>query len=112
MRILNLVLTKKWFDMIASGKKKEEYRDINSYYDARLALLNTLSRVIISSIEEHGPDFYFKKFDVVRFRHGYQKNARVVTLECLGVKTGTGKPEWGAEPNRSYYIISLGKILS
>jgi hypothetical protein len=26
MRILHLTLKKKWFDMIASGEKREEYR--------------------------------------------------------------------------------------
>lgn len=28
MEVLNLTLHRKWFDMIASGEKKEEYRDI------------------------------------------------------------------------------------
>ena len=27
-RILRLVVKKKWFDMIASGDKKEEYREL------------------------------------------------------------------------------------
>lgn len=31
-----LTIKKKWFDMILSGVKKEEYREIKPYYDSRL----------------------------------------------------------------------------
>ena len=30
-KTLHLVLKRKWWDMIASGEKKEEYRDANHY---------------------------------------------------------------------------------
>lgn len=36
MKPLTLQLMKQWFDMIKSGVKKEEYREINAYYIARL----------------------------------------------------------------------------
>ena len=31
--MLILPIKKKWFDMIASGEKKEEYREIKPYYN-------------------------------------------------------------------------------
>lgn len=34
--MLVLPIKKKWFDMILSGEKKEEYREIKPYYDSRL----------------------------------------------------------------------------
>lgn len=34
--ILHLTLTKKWFDMILSGEKKEEYREIKGFWSKRL----------------------------------------------------------------------------
>ena len=34
--MLILPIKKKWFDMILSGEKKEEYREIKPYYDSRL----------------------------------------------------------------------------
>lgn len=34
--MLTLTIKKKWFDLILSGKKKEEYREIKKYYDNRL----------------------------------------------------------------------------
>lgn len=30
-----LPIKKKWYDMIVSGEKKEEYREIKPYYDSR-----------------------------------------------------------------------------
>lgn len=33
--MLTLPIKKKWFDMIVSGEKKEEYREIKPYYDSR-----------------------------------------------------------------------------
>lgn len=33
--ILVLPVKKKWFDMICSGQKKEEYREIKPYYRSR-----------------------------------------------------------------------------
>ena len=35
-KVLNLVVAKKWFDMIASGEKNEEYRVIKAYWINRL----------------------------------------------------------------------------
>lgn len=34
--MLILPIKKKWFDMILSGEKKEEYREIKPYYESRL----------------------------------------------------------------------------
>lgn len=36
MKVLHLTLKKKWFDMIASGEKTEEYRDISEFWIKRL----------------------------------------------------------------------------
>lgn len=33
--MLTLPIRKKWFDMILSGEKKEEYREIKEYYETR-----------------------------------------------------------------------------
>lgn len=36
-RVLYLSVKKKWFDMIVSGEKTEEYRETSVYWSARLA---------------------------------------------------------------------------
>lgn len=35
-KVLNLVVANKWYDMIASGEKNEEYRTIKAYWINRL----------------------------------------------------------------------------
>jgi len=89
MKTLRLVLMKKWFDLIASGKKSEEYRDISPYWTSRL----------------HG-----KVFDAVEFRNGYGAKSPSVTREFKSCTIGMGYEALGA-PGRVVYIISLGKII-
>lgn len=98
MRLLSLTLKKQWFDLIASGEKKEEYREIKPYW--------------ISRFQAWGNVFdECRDFNTVEFRNGYSKDAPTMRLECEGISTGRGKTEWGA-PSQEVYIIKLGKILS
>ncbi|MDC7994442.1 ASCH domain-containing protein [Altibacter sp. HG106] len=98
--ILNLTLKKKWFDLIKSGVKKEEYREVKDYWQNRLEKPRTAPFVI-----------RFKDFDCIRFRNGYAKDAPTFDIELKGIEYGTGNPEWGAEKGKTYYVLSLGKIL-
>jgi hypothetical protein len=95
MTILHLKLKKKWFDMIASGEKKEEYRTLNNYWAVRLI----------------GNGCRYKDFDVIEFQNGYAKNSPKITVECLGITDGYGKEKWGAEIGVIYHVILLGKVL-
>ena len=40
-KVLTLTIDKQWFDMVVSGKKKEEYRIIKGYWAKRLLLLRS-----------------------------------------------------------------------
>lgn len=90
--MLTLSIKKKWFDMIKSGEKKEEYREIKPYYDSRFKLYEP----------------FLSYFDDVVFRNGYRKDSPKIKCWCY-ISKGTGKPEWGAEPDKEYYVL---KILS
>lgn len=92
--MLILPIKKKWFDMIKSGEKKEEYREIKPYYDSRF--FNIYKR-------KNTTYFY------VIFRNGYSKNSPSIKCYVSLFKDLMGKPEWGAEPNKLYYVL---KILS
>lgn len=87
---LHLTLKKKWFDMIASGIKREEYREMKPYWDKRLML---------------------KTYDVIQFRNGYSKNAPTITVELHNISIGLGIVGWGAPENKLVYILKLGEIL-
>ncbi len=94
-KILHLTLKKKWFDMIDSGEKKEEYREINQYWEDRL-----------------GEDANGKFHDVVEFRNGYQKEARRMRFIIEDITNDYGKIEWGADPDKVYFVIKLGERIS
>jgi hypothetical protein len=99
MKVLNLTLKKKWFDMIKSGEKKEEYREVKEYWNNRLLSLDW---------SEEGA---YKKFDVIRFTNGYSKAAPYFYIASKGVGIGYGKTKWGAD-GTAQYIFKLGKIIS
>lgn len=88
---LHLTIKKQWFDMILSGVKTEEYREIKPYYNLRLI---------------------GKGYDTVVFRNGYARDAPSLTIELKAIRFGTGNPEWGAVPNRKYFVLYLGKIIN
>ena len=95
--MLTLPIKKKWFDMIKSGEKKEEYREIKPYYDSRFFRLIAKDNSIKA-----------ETVTKVKFRNGYSKNSPSVVCN-VEITTGYGKAEWGAEPGKKYFIL---KILS
>lgn len=116
MKVLHLTLKKKWFDMIASGEKKEEYREVKPYWISRLVQVfgaahscddfNFMHLGFKVSMEE--PVY----FDKVVFRNGYSKNCPTMEVEITNITIDVGKEEWGAEYAKPYFIIKLGKIIS
>lgn len=105
LRVLHLTLKRKYFDQIASGEKKEEYREIKMYWATRLTtgFPNTYGIDLIN------PDF--KEFDYIHFSDGYNRTSRKINVEWKGCKIKEGKPEWGAELGKKYYTIQLGEII-
>lgn len=102
--MLTLPIKKKWFDMILSGEKKEEYREIKPYWTKRFE--NNLNEIVLY-MNYRFPIIESAK-GIVIFKNGYQKNAPKIMCK-VDITTGYGKPEWGAEPNKIYYVL---KILS
>lgn len=107
MKTLKLTLKKQWFDMILFGQKTEEYREVKDYWKNRL-----LYSIGCTFKGERLFETEFHKFDFVEFTNGYNKKSPQVTLECKGIEIGTGKTEWGAIENETYFIIKLGSEVS
>ena len=84
MKILHLTLKKKWFDLIQSGEKTEEYRE------------KRFEGVISGKIN---------------FKNGYSKNAACFIVELKRIEIREGKEEWGAEKGKKYFVLKLGEIL-
>ena len=95
--MLTLPIKKKWFDMIKSGEKKEEYREIKPYWTKRLGFISNDEKTKVYQVNKY-----------ILLRNGYSRNSP--TLKCyVKINVDYGKPEWGAEPNKEYYVL---KILS
>jgi hypothetical protein len=87
--------------MIASGEKKEEYRETKLYWLSRLCNLN-------AEVEHCGLDY--KYFDVIVFKNGYAKNAPTIRVEHIETYWGKAKPEWSDNWQGDVFVIKLGDI--
>jgi hypothetical protein len=95
---LKLTLKHKWYDMIDSGVKLEEYRDITPFYHSRIDkyidALNCGMKVYVT------------------FYKAYTTNRPSMTFEIETIRQGTGNPAWGAVSGTTYYCIGLGKRIN
>lgn len=128
---LDLVLKHKYYDMIASGEKWEEYRD-TLFWCVRLLNVDRdgyghftkaccgdfedmkrnsndscdkFTQLLKKSIEDG--IFEYRHYDTVRFHRGYTSTS--MTFEVKGISIGNGREEWGAEKGKETFIIKLGK---
>jgi len=91
-KILHLTLTRHWFNQIALGLKKKEYRKMTEYWRKRLTMCS-YHRILKP-----------KRFDEVHFRNGYTLDRPFMRVEWKGLEI----------ENFNYdvcYAILLGKIL-
>lgn len=137
---LQLSLKKEWFELTKSGIKTEDYREITPYWVKRLIFYSSSSGLCLTNddwdevcydinsacqesldyteeIEYHLDNWYlkFKPFTQNIMTLGYPKStdtSRILKLEHKGIEIRTGNPEWGAEPNKLYFVIKHGAILA
>ncbi len=94
--MLTLPIKKKWFDMILSGEKKEEYRNFTKYYGRRF-------------FNMWGYAAYWGEPHQIIFRNGYRKGSSSFVATCT-LAIGFGKEEWGAKQGVKYYILTIKSI--
>lgn len=107
--MLTLTIKRKWFNMILSGEKREEYRDIKPYYDARF--MNAFGMIWIGDELVRAPmgELQKNRVQMVAFRNGYGKDVPTIWAEC-SLSVGYGRKEWGAEQGKLYYVLHIKKI--
>jgi len=108
MKTLKLTIKKQFFDMILSGQKTEEYREIKPFWIRRLAIdgmINHKDKTVRFN--------RFREFDQIQFFNGscYSQSLPNFTIQCKGIHVGKGHPEWGAEPGVTYFILLLGEVI-
>jgi hypothetical protein len=117
---LRLSLKREWFEMTKAGIKTEDYREITAYWAKRLVGAWTYYRNGRGLLPNHESFMNgFRPVNYKNFQHnimtlGYPSaidTERILRLEHKGIEIGYGKPEWGAEPNKLYFVIKHGTII-
>ena len=90
--ILRLVLKGKWYDMIATGEKKEEYRADTQYWHKRIS-----NWVVNLPFDGHL---------VIAFSRGYRKPDLFVKACGVNIFRACLHPAWG-EPKDSHFAVIL-----
>lgn len=92
-----------WFDMILSGEKKEEYREIKPYWEKRF---NRRFGQFWNFEGDKPIVVWSQQPRIITFKNGYQKNARQFDAEST-IREDFGKEEWGAEKDTKYYVLTI-----
>ena len=116
MQNLRLPLLKnKWFEMTKAGIKTEDYREITPYWIKRLTgnfsfdinkyplKLNENKDVINKGSMEA------KSFtqNIMYTKTG--DTEKIIIFKHKGIEIRTGNPDWGAEPDKLYFVILHGE---
>jgi hypothetical protein len=92
---LELVLKRKWFELMIDGKKKIEIRTKKKYWESRLV---------------------GKNFDLVKFRNGYKTKSPFFICKFIKIEVSKKDDEISfegeiAKINKGDFIIFLGDII-
>ena len=115
---LQMSLKKQWFEMTKAGIKREDYREITPYWCNRL-FNKEINRGVtfdqfLKELTENGNFrkavqlISLKEFTTNTMTLGYPlktDTARILKFKHEGIEIRTGVSEWGAEPDKLYFVI-------
>ena len=105
---MTLPIKRKWWDMIRSGEKKEEYRDITPYYAKRFATALGMHNRQLNPKRMEETDARVPIHNIV-LRAGYSLDCPTMMVGGM-LRVGKGRPEWGAVPGVKYFVIEIDYI--
>lgn len=131
LKPLHLNINKDLFELIASGEKVEDYRELELYSVYRLFYKieggEWHPKTMITDSQEiplypNSPkcfsvgffDYYglcVKEFTHVVFKCGNKRNSPTIRIEWKGLRIGGGNSAYGAEVGKRYFIIDLGEVV-
>ena len=107
--MLILPIEKKWFDMVLSGEKPEEYRAIKPYWTSRilkwLEYQKSEEKAVMKMLGEQGT---VKQMEVL-FRNGYSSKSPSFIAMCT-LKIGGGYEGWGAVKGEKYFAFAIHEV--
>ena len=120
---LQLSLKTQWFEMTKAGIKTEDYREITPYWCKRFINGKFSEQYTVEEFCEtlktsrdasNLMRLYQKPFTTNIMTLGYPSKTdtnRILKFKHEGIKISTGNPEWGAEPNKLYFVVKHGEVV-
>ncbi len=90
--MLTLPIKGKWYCMIQSGEKLEEYRADTPYYAARFA-------------RHEGQTIH------LLLRNGYRADSPTLEAVVIPRRRAGAKPEWGGNPAETCWVLEITDII-
>lgn len=117
--VLKLTVKKEWFDLIKSGEKTEEYREVKSYWESRFQLYKG-KRMSANEWDRFYDEYFsldnkhhisFVNYTHVEFKNGYAKDAPTIITKCNGISVGNPTQKGSQLFDKDVFIISIGDIV-
>lgn len=106
-KVLTLTVSKKWFDMIVTGEKTEEYREIKPYWIKRLTTNCEVAYDVAA--ETYCGMVLYRPYTHVLFINGYRKDSPRIEKKIESITIG--KPKKGLCPDKwldtEFFIIKF-----
>lgn len=101
----------KWFYLIRTNQKLEEYREIKPYYENRFKRVFRVSYDTFTGLlkNEEGEIIEETGKKWLGLKNGYSDRAPVIYI-FASLTVGSGKPEWGAEKGKRYFILKIHSV--
>lgn len=123
-KVLYLPMKGKWYDLVLSGEKKEEYRLFKPYWASRIAHWiddDIKSKAYSHAVLDSGKEWAYisntgEPTLQICFVNGYSKKARRFMALCDKVtfRTNSLHPEWGEHEYAGlrHIVLRIAKILA
>ena len=98
-KVLTLVVSKQWFDMIVAGEKNEEYREIKPYWIKRLTTNCEVAYDVAA--ETYCGEVLYRPYTHVLLINGYRKDSQRIEKEIESISIG--KPKKDMCPDKWLY---------
>ena len=106
-KVLTLTISKQWFDMILSGEKTEEYREIKPYWIKRLTTNCEVAYDVAA--ETYCGKVLYRHYTHVLFINGYRNDSPRIEKEIESITIG--KPKKGLCPDKwldtEFFVIKF-----
>lgn len=122
--VLKLTVTKEFFDLIKSGEKLEEYREIKPYWLVRFidwkGMAISLKEEMCTDLKRNTSAARWNfdnnycqniQYSHVEFKNGYAKDAPTIITKCKKITIGKPTKQGSQLFKDDVFIISLGTLV-